>query len=367
MKRRNDFGIGGSIILTIVFAVMAVFTYQTDSSGNPLAWIPTTGAIVGIVMTIITAKKAANVSAKKEQQEKFAQSITHDKSFGNGDLKLYFDSSNKKATICATTTVGSNKKVIENFSNLNVVETDNYIVALDSLNNNILRIMNNNGIIDLKEYCINNKLKEINMDVKTSTPTIKAFNDYAFITDDVNQFIVIVTPTNIHFHCYSDIVSFSYEENGCSVYNKSLEGAVVGGLLFGQVGAIVGGNTAKATQNKEVRGMSVKILLKSTSTPTIILKIFEAGQDGSILETNISADRMHYEGLMKEVSGIKDIFSIIIDIVDKNIALQKYPSAVQSQSSASIADELTKLVKLKDAGILSEEEFNTTKATLLNL
>ena len=113
--------------------------------------------------------------------------------------------------------------------------------------------------------------------------------------------------------------------------------------------------------------MNIKILLKSTSNSTIILKIYEAGRDGAVLETKKDADRMHYEGLMKEVSGIKDIFSIIIDIVDKNIAMQKAASAAQTQTSASVADELIKLAKLKDAGVLSEEEFNAQKAKLLNM
>lgn len=75
---------------------------------------------------------------------------------------------------------------------------------------------------------------------------------------------------------------------------------------------------------------------------------------------------MLYEGLMKEVSGIKDIFSIIIDIVDKDIAMQKTSINTRLQLNNGIADELTKLVKLKESGYLSEEEFNIQKSRLLN-
>ena len=85
------------------------------------------------------------------------------------------------------------------------------------------------------------------------------------------------------------------------------------------------------------------------------------------METKKDADRMHYEGLMKEVSGIKDIFSIIIDIVDKNLAMKKTTPVTPLLNSANIADELTKLAKLKESGILSEEEFNAQKSKLLNL
>lgn len=365
MKRQDELGVGSSIIITIVFAVMAVLTYQTGSSdeGNPLAWFPGIGVVAGIIMTIIAAINASNKSAREEQQDKFAKSITHNSSFGNGDLKLYFNSSNKKVTICATTTSGTSEKVVENFEQRKSVETDNHIVSLDSLNNKVLRVKNNNGIVAFEECCINDELKQKGVTVKPSTPTIKAFNDYAFVTDDINEFVAIVTPSKIHVLQYSDIVSISYEENGSDVFNKSLGGAVVGGLLFGGVGAIVGSNTAKAKQNKEVRNMSIKILLKSTSDSTIILKIYEVGKDGSVLETK----NMHYEGLMKEVSGIKDIFSIIIDIVDKNIAMQKSAPVTPLLSSASVADELTKLAKLKESGILSEEEFQAQKAKLLGL
>ena len=206
-------------------------------------------------------------------------------------------------------------------------------------------------------------MKKLGLTVDKSSLTLKAYNDYAFVTDDVNKFIAIVKPSSIQVLRYSDIVSISYEENGNNVYNKSLGGAVVGGLLFGGVGAIVGGNTAKATQNKEVSSMSIKILLKSTSDSAIILTIY----NGPTLKTKETADRMHYEGLMKEVTGIKDIFSIIIDITDKsNSLIASSPTPLMS-STSSVADELAKLAKLKDAGILSEEEFNAQKSKLLNL
>ncbi len=367
MKRQDDLGVGGSIFMTVVFAAAAIFTYQTDPSGNPQAWIPGIGVIVGIIMTIIAANKASNESARKDQQESFGMTISHDSSFGNGDLKFYFDSSAKKVTVCATTTSGTNQKVIDGFVKTSAVQTDNHIVALDSTSNKVIRAKSNNGNVMLGQANINEELSKLGVTVTDSKPTLKHFNDYAFITDDKNEFITIVTPAKIHVLRYSDIVSISYEENGSDVYNKSVGGAVVGGLLFGGVGAIVGGNTAKATQNKEIRIMSIKILLKSTSDSTIILKIYEAGPDGNLLKTKKDADRMHYEGLMEEVTGIKDIFAIILDMVDKKVAQQKIAPVMQPVSSTSVADELTKLAKLKDAGILSEEEFNAQKAKLLGL
>jgi hypothetical protein len=112
--------------------------------------------------------------------------------------------------------------------------------------------------------------------------------------------------------------------------------------------------------------MSIKILLKSTTNPTIILPIYEAGKDGSLIETKNAADKIHYEGLLKEVSGIKDVFSIIIDIIDRNVKVHQATSLIQNTSN-SVADELSKLADLKAKGILTEDEFNSQKSKLLNL
>lgn len=304
MKRKDNFGLGGSIFLTVIFAAMAIFTYQTDSNNSFALIIPAMGMFVGIVMTIKAAIKASNESSQKVQQEKFAQSISYDNSFGSGNLKLYFDSKNKRVTICATSTTCADEKIVENFVVSKSVNTDYHIVSLDSFNYKVMRVCNNKGRVSLTECSVSDKLQEMNIDIKPSQPTIKAFNDYAFVTDDINKIVTIVAPFQIHVLRYSDIVSISYEENGNNVFNKSLGGAVVGGLLFGGVGAIVGSNTAKAKQNKEITSMAIKILLKSTSNSTIMLTIYEAGKDGSVLQTKETADRTHYEGLIKEVSGI---------------------------------------------------------------
>ena len=366
MKRKEHPEVGASIFLTIVFAGMAIFTYQSDSWDNFLAWIPGIGVIWGIIMTISGAIAASNRSAREAQQDDFAKKVTFDSSIGDGDLKLYFDSLNKKVTICATTTNGFKQKTISDFVKTQAKETDEYFVVFDATCNKILRVSCRNGSIFSSLCCINEELKILSSDLKPSNPALMTFNKYAFITDDVNKFIAIVTPWTIRVLRYSDIVSISYEENGSNVYNKSLGGAVVGGLLFGGVGAIVGGNTAKATQNKEIKVMSIKILLKSTSESAIILNLFEAGKDGAVLQTKNSGARAHYENLLKEVSAIKDVFSIIIDIVEKDISPQNTPQVIQQTSTMSIADELTKLAKLKEQGLLTEQEFEEQKKKILN-
>ena len=253
MKQKEDITFGSSVFVTIIFAIMAIYTYSND--GNSAVMFPLAGVGMGVIMMIITGIQKMKESEREEVQERVSRSIRHDKSFGNGNIKLYFDSTNETVTLSATSTSDAHKETIKDFQFTDAVETDYHVVALDMKNLKVLCAGNEKGILT-KELCnLGNEIQSLGINVKPSTPSIKSFNDYGFITDDVNEFVVIATPTKIHVHRYSDIVSIAYEENGTDVFNKSIGGAVAGGILFGGVGAIVGGNTAKAKQNKEITKM----------------------------------------------------------------------------------------------------------------
>lgn len=73
MKRQEEYSVGGSIIATLVFAIMAFYSYQTEPNGNPAAWIPGIGVIVGIYYTVVSAIKQSEAKAREEQQDTFSQ------------------------------------------------------------------------------------------------------------------------------------------------------------------------------------------------------------------------------------------------------------------------------------------------------
>ena len=103
-------------------------------------------------------------------------------------------------------------------------------------------------------------------------------------------------------------------------------------------------------------------LLSNMEVMNSFLELYDQGQIKNKLTKN-TADNMRYEELMKEVTGIKDIFSVILDIADNQKKFSKDEESVPSP--VSVADELTKLANLKAQGILSEEEFEKQKAKLL--
>lgn len=203
-----------------------------------------------------------------------------------------------------------------------------------------------------------------------TTVNTRAVGNYLFIMDDFFKVLVIVGEKSHEIFNYADIIEVSYEENGNQLYTKSagrtVGGAIVGGVLMGGAGAVVGGLSGASTQNKEVKSIDIKILLRSTSRSSCVLHFKDIDRD---LKTKDDSDRKMYETYTKNANEAKDVLSVIIDNakqvqVSAPVAqplVQKVPS-----SSSSIADELAKLAKLKADGILTEEEFQVQKARLLS-
>ena len=144
-----------------------------------------------------------------------------------------------------------------------------------------------------------------------------------------------------------------------------LEGLeLVGTIAHGvaHVGAVVGGLSGASKQNKEIKNMDIKILLRSTTRTSCVLHFKDINRD---LKTKDETDRNLYETYVKRANQAKDILSIIIDNAKQTVAPIAQP--VIAPSSRSVADELTKLAKLKADGILTEEEFQAQKTKLLGL
>ena len=203
-----------------------------------------------------------------------------------------------------------------------------------------------------------------------STINTREIGNYLFLMDDFFKVLVLVGPGYHEIFNYSDIIEVSYEENGSQLYTKSagrtIGGAIVGGVLMGGAGAVVGGLSGASKQNKEIRNMDIKILLRSTSKTSCVLHFKDVER---VLKTKEDADRKLYEKYVKNANQAKDVLSVIIDNAKQVSTPTAQPIAqpVVAPASSSVADELAKLAKLKADGILTDEEFRVQKSKLLGL
>lgn len=96
---------------------------------------------------------------------------------------------------------------------------------------------------------------------------------YIKFNDNTKQ--VLISPKfNPRIVNYSDILDFELVEDGETVITKGgLGKAVVGGMLFGGVGAIVGSNTSKRKSKTSISILKIKIVVRDMSNPNSYINL----------------------------------------------------------------------------------------------
>lgn len=196
-------------------------------------------------------------------------------------------------------------------------------------------------------------------------------NKYLFAVDENNKKIAIIRSVRKVVIPFDQIISVEVFEDNTMLQQKSslrtIGGAVIGGAIAGGAGAIVGGLSGGAQQNKKVSKVQVKIKLRDINTPSYTIDCFNCKTmtvGGKPIKPSSSEGHLYKKGL-NHAHRIADTISAIIDITDK---ADKSPEQIKFQvqkTTVSIADELTKLADLKEKGILTEEEFILQKKALL--
>lgn len=155
-------------------------------------------------------------------------------------------------------------------------------------------------------------------------------------------------------HNYSDLVSYEYQEDGGTVVSGGVGSAVVGGALFGSVGAVVGAATGKKKLADFVNSMKIRLTVKDMNNPTEYI-------DMNPVRIRMKRSSGQYR---KNLEETQEILSCLELIIREN---QKSLSASENSKPADAADEILKYKKLLDAGAITQEEYEAKKKQLLNL
>lgn len=149
---------------------------------------------------------------------------------------------------------------------------------------------------------------------------------------------------------FDELNGYSLLEDGKEVIkNNGIKRAVVGGLLFGEVGAIFGATTSKTKQTQTIGTVLLFIQLSEKYKKQVIPVYFAMGLKESI-------NSSFYRGIKKLVQECMDKIDIITSVS---------VNADHSKQSISIPDEIRKFKKLLDEGIITQEEFELKKNKLL--
>ena len=165
------------------------------------------------------------------------------------------------------------------------------------------------------------------------------------------------------FYQFSDLISYELFENNVVIQESGVDRAVIGGLLFGEVGAIVGAQT-RGSQNA-VDSLYIRISLKDGRMKRIDLITSPTSRNGAFY----GSMRKRADEIIAKLDSISAENKRSVAEENRKIqeAVLSPPQSAQTQVSPTlIADELLKLKQLLDMGVLTEEEFKQQKQKLLN-
>ncbi len=156
---------------------------------------------------------------------------------------------------------------------------------------------------------------------------------------------------------YQDILSSEILVDGTTITKTSrgsqLGGALIGGLVFGGAGAIIGGLSGKTESSNKTNSAELLITVNRVKNPNYKISL-PFGQEWSAME-----QAQHWHSVMKVIIKQADIE----DTATQAKLIEEKPSQI---SDNSVADEIVKLGKLKEQGLLTSEEFLKLKSKLLS-
>ncbi|NMM52937.1 SHOCT domain-containing protein [Paenibacillus aquistagni] len=187
--------------------------------------------------------------------------------------------------------------------------------------------------------------------------------DVTLSIDETNKqisFIALNSYTD-KVYSYRDILKSEILTDGISVTSTNrgsqMGGALLGGLLAGGVGVLIGGLSGSTTSHEKVKKIELNVIVNDTANP--IHKI-------AFLDSEFSAyakDTQEYKDGYNTAYHCHQLIGVLIRQADEEDKQKEGSNS--SQSNVSVADELIKLVQLKDEGIISGDEFEAQKKKLI--
>jgi len=158
---------------------------------------------------------------------------------------------------------------------------------------------------------------------------------------------------------YKDILSSELFEDGQTITKTArgsqAAGAAIGGLLFGGIGAVVGGLSGTQVQNSKVNRIELRLVVNDSLDPIHNICFFDGVANRDSARYKIASEMARQWQVRLDV---------LIKRADDEMRALEQP--LVPSTPISIADELEKLAGLKSQGILTNEEFLMQKEKLLS-
>ena len=192
-------------------------------------------------------------------------------------------------------------------------------------------------------------------------------NTACLALDSTNKKLLVKDNSMSNILTYNQMVSYELCKDGSAIISGNANSALVGGLLFGTVGAVAGAAGSSKDVNKYCSEMYISIVDMNARRYRLFL-ITEP-----VLESSVD-----YKVAIERAREMLSILSVVdadnLKEREKTISSAKTDSPVKrnidpstSNTTVSAADEIRKFKELADSGIITIEEYEAKKRQLLGL
>ena len=163
--------------------------------------------------------------------------------------------------------------------------------------------------------------------------------------------IEIISEDICKIYNFADYLRYDIIKDNQSLLSGNSGDVVLGGLLFGGIGALAGAAGSKKISNV-CSSMSVVIYVNDIENPYYTLKI---------IESEMTTDSLMYKECAEKATELAALLEYI------KAQTQTSTHEPQSEASSDPITEIERLHSLMEKGMITEEEYNAKKKQLLNL
>jgi hypothetical protein len=196
------------------------------------------------------------------------------------------------------------------------------------------------------------------------TQSFIAFDSCSSIAiDEGNRRLCLLKLTGNDMDCrvlnYADVLSSEVFEDGVTVTrtsrNSNIGSESIGG--FGGASAAVGQASGRTFSTAKVKRMDLRLMIDDTKSPVHDINFWDKPiRNNSALYRQMSGKILHWHGLM----------AVALHQADKETTEPPRVEPPRAPPHFFVADELYKLVQLRDSGVLTPPEFEQQKRRLLS-
>ena len=160
---------------------------------------------------------------------------------------------------------------------------------------------------------------------------------------------------------YDSLLDFEIVENGKTIIQGRAGSALIGGTLFGGIGAIVGASRSK-TINTNCTNLSIKLNINDIDHPLIVFALLNKMVEKTSTEyKNAYQKALEFEAILKIIltngKSSQPVKAVIVSDKSKNL----------DKHTISDKEKLQELKEILDDGLITQEDFEQKKKQILGL